>query len=160
MTLEQELAAMRRWTVSQLRTRYTELFGDAPRCRHRLWLLRRIAWRRQALAEGGLSERAQRRAQELANEADLRIMAPSAARAAAPATAGRAAATAKRRLPMPGTVLTRRYKDRTLAVTVLTDGFEFEGQRYKSLSAVAKLVTGAHWNGFHFFGLVTKERQP
>jgi hypothetical protein len=54
---------------------------------------------------------------------------------------------------LPGTVLKREYKGQTIRVTVLTDGFEFEGERYKSLTGVAKAVTGKHWNGFHFFGL-------
>jgi len=55
--------------------------------------------------------------------------------------------------PPVGTVLRRDYKGRLLQVTVLSDGFEYEGQLYKSLSAVTKAITGAHWNGYHFFGL-------
>jgi hypothetical protein len=55
---------------------------------------------------------------------------------------------------MPGTILTRVYKGETLQVRVLTEGFEFEGNRYTSLSAVAQAITGAHWNGRLFFGLV------
>jgi len=54
---------------------------------------------------------------------------------------------------LPGMVLKREYKGRTVRVTVLADGFEWEGERYKSLTAVAKAVTGKHWNGFHFFNL-------
>ena len=56
---------------------------------------------------------------------------------------------------MPGAVITREYKGREVRVTVLEEGFEHEGTVHRSLSAVAKAVTGAHWNGFHFFGLVT-----
>ena len=55
------------------------------------------------------------------------------------------------RLPMAGTILTRDYKGQTLQVEVLAEGFAYAGQTYKSLSAVAKAVTGAHCNGFHFF---------
>jgi hypothetical protein len=58
---------------------------------------------------------------------------------------------------MPGTLLTRKYKGETIQVKVCQDGFEFEGERFKSLSAVAKRVTGTHWNGFHFFGLTKKQ---
>jgi hypothetical protein len=54
---------------------------------------------------------------------------------------------------MPGTVLTREYRGGEVRVTVLDRGFECEGQVYRSLTAVAKAVTGSHWNGFHFFGL-------
>ena len=57
------------------------------------------------------------------------------------------------RLPLPGTVLTRQYRGRLIEVTVLPNGFEWEGQVFKSLTAVAKAVTGSHWNGFLFFGL-------
>ncbi|MBA3481823.1 MAG: DUF2924 domain-containing protein [Pirellulales bacterium] len=57
---------------------------------------------------------------------------------------------------MPGTILTREYRGRVLQVEVLVDGFSFEGERYKSLTAVAKKVTGAHWNGYLFFGIQKK----
>ena len=62
------------------------------------------------------------------------------------------------RLPRPGDVLSRRYKGRDVTVRVLESGFEFEGRRFRSLTAVAKAVTGAHWNGLLFFGLVRQER--
>jgi hypothetical protein len=58
---------------------------------------------------------------------------------------------------MPGTLLTRDYKGRTICVKVLADGFEYEGERLTSLSAVAKRVTEKHWNGYHFFGLTKQE---
>ena len=63
-----------------------------------------------------------------------------------------------RRLPMPGTVLMREYKGEKLSVMVLDHGFEFDGDVYKSLTAVAKSVTGTHWNGYHFFGLKKEGR--
>jgi hypothetical protein len=59
-----------------------------------------------------------------------------------------------------GAVLVRTYKSRTLHVRVLTQGFEFEGTRYPSLSAVAKAVTGCHCNGFLFFRLARQGEQP
>jgi len=59
-----------------------------------------------------------------------------------------------RRLPVPGTVLTRVYKGETLMVSVLPTGFEFEGEVYKSLSAVAKKITGSHCNGYLSFRLI------
>jgi hypothetical protein len=54
---------------------------------------------------------------------------------------------------MVGTVLVRQYRGRDIEVRVLTDGFEWEGQVFKSLSAVAKAVTGTQWNGRVFFGV-------
>jgi hypothetical protein len=57
------------------------------------------------------------------------------------------------RLPAPGTVLSRDYRGQRLEVTVLEQGFEYDGVVYRSLSAVARAVTGTHWNGWAFFGL-------
>jgi len=57
------------------------------------------------------------------------------------------------RLPMPGAVITRRYKGETIEVRVLPHGFEHEGEVYRTLSAVAEKITGTHWNGYHFFRL-------
>ncbi len=62
------------------------------------------------------------------------------------------------RLPKPGDVLCRWYKGREITVRVLKSGFEYEGRRFRSLSAIAKAVTGAHWNGLLFFGIVRQER--
>ena len=57
------------------------------------------------------------------------------------------------RLPRPGTALVRKYKGRQVRVIVLADGFEYEGERFSSLTAVAKAITGTHCNGFRFFKL-------
>lgn len=62
------------------------------------------------------------------------------------------------RLPPPGSLIRRYYKGRDLVVRILDSGFEFEGRRYRSLSAIAKEVTGAHWNGLLFFGLIHQEK--
>src|SRR5262245_36345902 len=150
-----QVAALEHMTVAELRARYAEVFGETTQAGHKTWLAKRIAWRLQALAEGDLSERARRRAAELANDADLRLSPPKNN----PAPAGdRLPALpvldkSDGRLPAPGSMLVRPYKGRTLHVRVLTQGFEFEGTIYPSLSAVAKAVTGTHCNGFHFFRL-------
>ncbi|HXR75326.1 MAG TPA: DUF2924 domain-containing protein [Bryobacteraceae bacterium] len=70
--IEDEIAELGRLTVTQLRQKYAEVFGEETRSNNKQFLYRRIAWRIQALAEGGLSERARRRALEIANDADLR----------------------------------------------------------------------------------------
>lgn len=57
------------------------------------------------------------------------------------------------RLPIPGTTIEKKYKDQSHTIIVLKDGFEYEQKRYKSLSAIAKKITGSHWNGYGFFGL-------
>lgn len=156
LNLKKELAALEQMTVGQLQQRYVEVFGEPVRSRHKQYLIRRIAWRLQANAEGGLSERALRRAEELANVADVRVTPPRDAVAGSrKPTRGSAAAThpADSRLPPVGAAITREYKGRTITVIVLSDGFEYDGERYKSLSAVAKAITGAHVNGYRFFNL-------
>lgn len=67
------------------------------------------------------------------------------------------AAPRDERLPAVGTVLERVHGDATHLVKVLDDGFEYRGQRHRSLSAIAKEITGTTWNGFAFFGLAKKE---
>jgi len=99
--------------TKQLRQRYSELFGDATNAANRVWLLRRIAWRLQAQTEGGLTERAQRRALELANDCDIRLSPPTIRRSSQEqkrASSTNELAEWDRRLPMPGTVLCRVYK--------------------------------------------------
>jgi len=70
------ITGLQRLTMHELRVRYAELFGETTAAKNRTWLLRRVAWRLQALAEGDLSERARQRAAELANDADLRTTVP------------------------------------------------------------------------------------
>jgi hypothetical protein len=162
MTLNvgKEVAALLRLTTKQLRERYAEAFGEPTNANNRDWLVKRVAWRLQALAEGDLSERARRRAAELANDADLRLSPPrvkaAPAEAAGRTVTGTLGGQADGRLPPPGTVITRNYKGRALQVKVLAGGFEYEGQVYTSLSAVARHITGSHCNGYLFFRMGKK----
>jgi len=157
LNIGKEVSAMQRMTVTELKRKYEEVFDEACRSNHKKWLVKRIAWRLQANAEGGLTERARRRAEELANDADLRMKAPPPKKSS-PAPPGRKvqatiARTHDIRIPMPGTVLMREYKGETVQVTVLPTGFDYEGEVYPSLSAAAKAITGSHTSGFLFFRL-------
>jgi hypothetical protein len=156
LNIAKEVAALKRLAMKDLKTRYADVFGETTNAANRTWLVRRIAWRLQAQAEGDLSERARRRAAELADDADLRLAPPQAV--ADPAEPERAVAgvlplKTDARLPPPGSIITKRYKGEPLQVKVLADGFEFEGEVFGSLSAVARTITGSHCNGFHFFRL-------
>jgi len=157
LNIGKEVAALKRMTVAQLRARHIEIFGEPTRSGHKEYLVKRIAWRLQAQAEGDLSQRARQRASELANDADLRTHAPrqQVQTSDQPGITRTAAVCFDHdpRVPMPGSFITRRYKDRDIAVKVLPKGFECEGDIYRTLSAVAKAVTGKHWNGYHFFNL-------
>ncbi len=157
-----ELAALCELSVRQLRSRFEEVFGEATRSRHRQHLIRRIAWRLQVLREGDVSERARRRADELARAAELRLSA-SAGIGEQDAANGSASARPRgggRRYLAPGTVIRRAYKGRMITVQVLGKGFCYEGRTYKSLTAVAEAVSGTHWNGYHFFGMQNRKARP
>jgi hypothetical protein len=154
INVAKELAALKKMSVGELRERYEQVWGEPTNSRHREWLIKRTIWRMQALAEGDLSERARQRAAELANDADLRRRPPRVERV--PAKVESRVRTIKlngSRLPPAGNVITRVYKGETLEVLVREDGFEYSGDWYKSLSAVAKRVTGSHCNGYLFFRL-------
>ena len=102
----------------------------------------------QSLA-ANLSERARERALSLARDADLRLKAPQGL-SGMPTTAGRHRDS---RLPPPGTILTRAFRDQAITVHVLDNGFQYDGIVYRSLSAVARHISGTPWNGFSFFRL-------
>lgn len=165
LNIDKEVKDLKQMCVAELREKYCEVFGEKPRSSHKDFLLKRIAWRMQALAYGDLSERARQRAEELANDADLRIRAPKKiSELALPASPERTvirsfSPTHDERLPMPGAVLSREYQGETICVTVLDKGFEYHGQIYRSLTAVTKAVTGSHWNGFNFFGIENKRKK-
>jgi hypothetical protein len=122
-----EIEKLRRVSLASLRAKYREVFAEETRCRHREHLFRRIAWRLQALAEGDLTERARERACQLARDADLRMVAPRDffMVEGEPVRTTRGAGNrrpADDRLPLPGTLLSRKWKGRTLLVEVLADG--------------------------------------
>jgi len=155
--IDREVAELREMTVAQLRVRHQQVSGTPVRSPHKEHLVRRIAWCLQALAEGGLSHRARRRAEELACDADLLARRPQSPAAS---TAGTTAMPYRDpRLPPPGTLLVRCYRRQTLQVKVLEQGFEYDDRIYRSLTAVAKQITGKHWNGYHFFGLSKRKQQ-
>ena len=160
-TMLARIAALQAMGVPELRAEYAKAFGEPTNSRNQTWLFRSVAWQIQALAEGGLSERARRRATELARDGDVRPRRDVALPVAPPSeparvSAKRAAAirpVADPSRPLPGTVLARAYKGKEIRVRVLDDTFEYEGRAFKSLTAVAEAVTGSHWSGALVFGL-------
>jgi Protein of unknown function (DUF2924) len=145
--------------IPALKKRYRELFGEESKSSNKQFLFRRIAWRLQANAEGDLSERARRRIGDIADDRDLRVRAPKefvARQDFGSPSIDRKGPPKDYRLPGPGTLLTRRLGDRQIVVKVLSEGFEYESRRYRSLSAIAREVTGTRWNGLLFFGLAER----
>jgi hypothetical protein len=147
--LWREIDGLRYQSIGQLRVKYMEVFGQESRSNNKQFLVRRIAWRLQANAEGDLAERARQRAVALTEQADLRIRAPKSflkkfsggCRHNDP------------RLPEVGTLLTREFQGQNVSVEVLERGFRYQDREYRSLSAVARQVTGVQWNGYAFFRL-------
>jgi hypothetical protein len=158
-TVIASLEELPRLKVAALQKRYRELFGEESRSSNKQYLFRRIAFRLQANEEGDLSERARRRASEIADDRDLRMRAPKEfvprPDSDSPSV-DRTRPPKDYRLPTPGALLTRRVGDRQIVVKVLKDGFEYESRRYRSLSAIAREVTGTRWNGLLFFGLAER----
>jgi hypothetical protein len=154
--LNEDISQLRQLTTAQLQLKYHELFGRPSHSNHKGYLFRRLAWRLQSRAEGGLSERARQYARLITEDADLRLCPPRK-----PVGTQRVRVAAARRddsrLPAPGTRLVKRYKEDTITVTVLADGFQLGERVFKSLSAIARQVTGTQWNGFSFFGLSSRK---
>jgi hypothetical protein len=159
-----ELTALNRMSTGELAERYRELHGQPCRTRHKGYLIRKIAWRIQANAEGDLSERARKRAAELANDAEIRVMAPKTL--VCPPQIGETVTLTRPvpaeteqpndpRMPPPGTALVRTYKGRTIRAVVLEDGrsVEYNGERFRTLSALANRLTRSHMSGYRFFRL-------
>ena len=155
-----KIQALRQMSVAQLQDEWFRLYGEATRSCNRDYLWKRLSWRVQELTHGGLSDRARSRIDQLAPDGFTRAGTPNQAIPVAdPAPAAEQTRSRDPRLPSPGTILSRQYHGREIRVLVLEDGFEYDGQRYGSLSAVARAVTGARWNGRLFFGLTKRSRK-
>jgi hypothetical protein len=151
-TIPEEIAELRAMPMPDLVARYEEVFGRPPRVKHREFLWKRIAWKIQEQRFGGLSEVAKRRLDELI--AEIRLPLDEATRT----VAGRLAPAPKRGAPAVGGTIVREWRGQTIEVRVVENGFEWNGAPYRSLSAVARAVTGAHWNGNLFFKVGRRRR--
>ncbi len=145
-----EIMALKNAPVEELLSRYKEFYGENATSNHRLYLWRKIAYRLQENEQGSLSTKAKSRLKALIEEYDPinnKALRPDKPASCLPVT------VKDKRLPIPGTVITKEYKNTKHQVKVLEKGFEYNGKIYKTLSAIAKEITGAHWNGYLFFGL-------
>jgi len=155
-TLLGELAALRRMSLDELRDEWFRVFGEKPRSTNAEQLFRKLAYELQARVHGGLPDAAKARLAELAPVIPEAPVARPTARRAAPVAPQ--APVRDPRLPSPGTVLSRPYRGREIRVVVHEHDFEWDGQRFSSLSAVARAITGSQWNGRLFFGLTERKR--
>lgn len=138
--------------TGRLRTEFERLSGRPTGSWNRTWLVRKVSWLIQAAAR-----------QESDVDVSLTLVPevrdqPRSPRLDAPIQVLPGRGVRDPRLPRPGTELIRVYRGLRLAVRVLDHGFEWNGMLYASLSAVAKAITGQHWNGRLFFGLTPRRR--
>jgi len=148
-TTRAQLAELDSLPMAALQQRWRSLMGSDPPRYNRGFLLRRLAYRLQELACGGLSQAARAKMNELLAQAGYDEL--GAVRRGRPTSR-------KRERPVVGTRMVREWNGELHEVTVVSGGFDYRGRRYRSLTAIAGLITGTHWNGPAFFGMRTKSQ--
>jgi hypothetical protein len=138
--LSQRIAVLDGLTAQQLRDEWRRLYRGQPPRLSRDLLIRTIAYRMQELVYGGLSKATQRKLDALTKE-----LKGKGSIAVTPDTSVRS-----------GTRLVREWRGKTHTVVVTEDGFEYAGKIFPSLTKIAHAITGAHWSGPRFFGLIRK----
>ena len=141
-----QLAALQKMSVVELKQRWETLFATPAPNNSRSYLEVRLGNRIQELMLGGLSRDTRRVLDLLVKELEGKNT--------------RKAIMTDPRKPIPGTRLLREWDGAEHSVTVLRDGFDWQGRKFKSLSAVARAITGTQWNGYRFFGLREAGRDP
>jgi len=139
-TVLQQVAELNDMGLSRLRERWRELFDSAPPSYGRAMMMKRLAYRIQEMAYGGLNGEVRDQMARILHGAGFDDM-------------GRKGCVKKQTGPVPGTLLIREWKGGRHEVAALENGFEYRGRRFRSLSAVAFHITGTKWNGPAFFGL-------
>lgn len=139
------LATLKAMSVRDLKAEWEKLFGSAAPNNSRTFLEMRIAYRIQELTYGGPDRETRRMLDLLADEVE--------------GVARRKNQIADPRNPVVGTRLIREWDGVEQTVIVLKDGFDWQGRKFKSLSAVARAITGTRWNGYRFFGLRERKQE-
>ncbi len=146
-TVLQQVTELSGMAYSTLKDRWRSLYGTDPPAYKREHMIRRLAYRIQELAYGGLSDAAKEQLAQIAGADNFGDQATRKKRRKVKSTQ-----------PLPGTRLIREWRGVQHEVTAVTGGFEYQGRPYRSLSAVAKAITGSHWSGPQFFGLRTAKK--
>jgi hypothetical protein len=154
MPVDQEVAVLGDLSREELAERWTKTYGHAPpKGARRDFLLRAAAWHLQASRLGGLSPDTRRILRAATAQVKEKPAETRPGKGAAELDALASPVTARRKQFSPGTRLVRDWNGRSHVVDVLEEGFAFEGRLHKSLTAIARQITGAHWSGPRFFGL-------
>lgn len=144
-TVLARLSALKNMSVKELKTEWQSLFAEPAPNNSRIFLEIRLGYRVQELTYGGLDRETRRMLDLLADEVE--------------GLACRKNQIADPRNPVTGTRLVREWNGVEHTVTVLTNGFEWQGRRFKSLSAIAREITGTRWNGYRYFGLRERKQE-
>jgi hypothetical protein len=147
-----ELARIQTLSTGQLRTEFQRLSGRPTGSWNREWLRRKVSWLIQANAR-----QESEGVEALTLVQEVRDV-PRSPNLTAPIQVLPGRGVRDPRLPKPGSTIVRVYRGLRLVVTVLEGGFEWNGRPYSSLSALAREITGCHWNGRLFFGLTPRQR--
>lgn len=144
-TVLARLAALKHMSVKELKAEWQSLYGEAAPNNSRIFLEIRLGYRIQELTYGGIDRETRRMLDLLADEVE--------------GVSRRKSQIADPRNPVVGTRLIRDWAGVAHTVTVLKDGFDWKGCKFKSLSAIAREITGTRWNGYRFFGLRERKRE-
>jgi hypothetical protein len=156
-----DLDRLARMQPTELQRLHQKLFGRAVPAGNSELARRRIAWHAQAEVEGGVPESARQRALAIAQASNLRIQLRRRVTDSVHknATVSEIVSDHDSRLPMPGSIIVKDHRGKTIMVRVLDAGFEYDERRFDSLSAIAKDITGTKWNGFLFFVLAKEGKR-
>ena len=147
-TVLRQLTELQDMPHAALKERWRGLYGTEPPAYKRVHMIRRLAYRIQELAYGGLPDDTKAELERIAEEDERHRQLARAQRRKSKTTHA-----------LPGTRLVREWNGQRYEVTAVEGGFEYAGRKYRSLSAIAKVITGAHWSGPQFFGLRTPKKE-
>lgn len=150
--VQQQMANLHSLSHDDLKALYMTMFGSEPPTYNRTFIINRLAYRIQEFTFGGLPETVRDRLRQLLiehgyDETGIRVETKSGRRRRATDD-----------MPIIGTKLIREWKGARYEVIVVSGGVEYQGKRYRSLTAATKAITGCHWNGRTFFGIDARNR--
>ncbi len=161
--VSREVKALESLTLTQLQAKHLALFGMESRTKNKAFLQKKLAWRIQERAEGGLSAEATDRIAELAPTQLPTRTEPKQrpTKSAVSATTNTSKPARDERLPVVGTILQREYQGVIHEVEILAQGFRFQDRIHRSLSSIAKTITGTNWNGreYRYYRCVTRGKR-
>lgn len=160
-TVAKEIGRLQELGLAELRAQYQQVYGEEARSKNLPYLRKKLAFRLQEQTGGSLSAAAQSRLEDISSTEAISQTPATVRREPRPAVPLAPLSVSNEpnrdpRLPIAGTSITREFKGFAHEVQVLEHEFIYRGRTYRSLSAIAKEITGTPWNGFLFFGLITR----